>query len=91
MNETPPDGIPEELRLASDAVKKAIADIMEHCDSVRIFVTKDGDGRGDDKATLAYNRGDGNWFAQYGQIVEWVANTQHDSNVKSSKPDEEDE
>lgn len=88
--------LPEELKAADVAIRKAIADIMEHVDTVRIFVTKDADSTGEKAATLCYSRGQGSWYAQYGQIREWVENVQFDSNVKPHMPpttddDEEEE
>lgn len=51
-----------------EIVKASAARLREHFDSVQILVTVDaGDG-----ATLSIAWGEGNWFARYGQAVEWV-------------------
>lgn len=44
--------------------------LHEHCDSVRIFVTfPSNDGEAN---THAYETGKGNFYAQLGQVIEWV-------------------
>lgn len=45
-------------------------EIAEHCESVRIFVTKTPDD--DDHDTMASSIGKGNFYAQLGQIQEWL-------------------
>lgn len=50
-------------------VKAAANSLIEHFDSVRIFVTKH-DGPSD--ATGGYSTGKGNYHAQEGQIHEWL-------------------
>lgn len=49
-------------------VDQAVDNLMEHFDSVRIFVTKH-DGPSED--TGSYTRGGGNFYAQVGQVTEW--------------------
>lgn len=49
---------------------KACEQIIEHCDSVRIFVTKhSGDGTVN---TTFIDSGRGNFYAQLGQVREWL-------------------
>lgn len=43
--------------------------IMEHADSVRVFVTSH-DGVADN--SYAFSMGKGNFFAQVGQVREWI-------------------
>lgn len=43
--------------------------IMEHADSVRVFVTSH-DGMAD--VSHAFSIGKGNFFAQVGQVKEWI-------------------
>lgn len=50
-------------------VEDAVGALTEHFDSVRIFVTVH-DGSGD--ATLSYDTGAGNYYAQLGQVREWL-------------------
>lgn len=50
-------------------VEAAASALIEHFDSVRIFVTKH-DGEKD--ATGSFTSGKGNFFAQQGQIAEWM-------------------
>jgi len=56
-------------------IDKKRDEIREHVDSVRIFVTFETE---DDKGiatgdTTTYNTGAGNWYAQKGQLLEWLA------------------
>lgn len=52
-------------------VEDAAAQLSEHCDSVRIFVTKHAvDGESD--VTIAFDHGRGNIHAQVGQVMEWL-------------------
>lgn len=50
-------------------IHKKASEIMEHVDSVRIFVTYH---QGEIDSTQAYNYGGGNFYAQRGQITEWL-------------------
>jgi len=49
-----------------DAVKESL---LEHFDSVRIFVTRHN---GSEDTTQSYETGGGNFYAQLGQVREWV-------------------
>lgn len=44
--------------------------MLEHFDSVRIFVTRHS---GESANTAAYETGGGNFYAQLGQVREWLA------------------
>lgn len=57
----------EDVQLVKDVADR----LMEHFDSVRIFVTKH-DGTSD--TTIPYTTGVGNFYAQLGQVNEWKAN-----------------
>jgi hypothetical protein len=50
-------------------LQRACAQLMEHCDSVQIFVTVD-DGPNDQ--TRAYHFGGGSYFTRLGQVQHWV-------------------
>lgn len=56
---------PEEQKLVDDAVTK----LSEHFDSVRIFVTRHS---GAAENTASYENGSGNFYAQLGQVREWL-------------------
>lgn len=58
----------EKLAL-EEIVKRKASEIMEHADSVQIFITKHSGG---DCGTVAYAHGQGNWYSRYGQIQEWM-------------------
>ena len=51
--------------------------LMEHFDTVHIFVTK-FQREGNPDATTNGHWGRGNWFARYGQIIRWLRRTDHD-------------
>lgn len=51
-------------------VEEHLAQLGEHFDTVTILVTKH-DGSSED-GTLKIVRGQGNWFARYGQMIEWI-------------------
>ena len=56
-----------------EPVRKMMADMLsqlgEHCDSVRIFVTHH---RGGEETTYACTLGAGNYYAQLGQVKQWL-------------------
>ena len=52
-----------------DRMDKAALDLKEHFDSVTIFCTLHRD---DTKNTTHMTVGKGNWYARFGQVVEWV-------------------
>lgn len=50
-----------------EILRKALGMLGEEFDSVQVFCTRhDGEG------TLNVTRGTGNWFARWGQVVQWV-------------------
>jgi len=56
----------------NDLVDLHCAQLSEHFDSVRIFCSKhdsENEGQG---ATQGYTRGRGNYYAQRGQIADWL-------------------
>ncbi len=56
---------PELRKLVDDFNAK----MLEHFDSVRIFVTLHNGG---EEETQAYETGGGNFYAQLGQVKEWI-------------------
>lgn len=50
-------------------VQKALAQLMEHFDTVQIFATR---WDPQDCTTGSINRGNGNFYARIGQVREWV-------------------
>lgn len=69
-------------------VDEAVAKLLEHYDSVRIFVTRQV---GATATTESYDSGGGNLYAQLGQIREWQEfQTQyaHSFAAKKQTPDE---
>lgn len=70
-------------------VQKAAADLGEHFESVRIFVSWPHE----DKAhvTKTYDDGTGNWYASYGQIRQWILMEEERMRAAARKEFEEDE
>lgn len=71
----------EKQELRAIAVR-AVDQLGEHFDSVRVFVTKQ-----DGEATLAFNPGCGNHYASLGHVSEWVQ-ADKARTVWSEKPEE---
>lgn len=59
--------IPEQDQKMVDDIRTKL---LEHYDSVRIFVTRHD---GDSSDTASYETGGGNFYAQLGQVQEWLA------------------
>lgn len=51
-------------------VDKCRDQMLEHFDSVRVFVTKHNGGESE---TQSYETGGGNFYAQLGQVTEWLS------------------
>jgi hypothetical protein len=79
--------IPPELQEVDRLVDEALTKLGEHCDSVQIFCTitgSDGDG-----TTRSIERGAGNWYARYGQVVDWLVAKREET--RNSTRDESDD
>jgi hypothetical protein len=55
--------------LVEKLIDKALHELGEHCDSVRIFTTERGDSPG---ITSSMSKGVGNFYAQKGQVQAWL-------------------
>lgn len=62
----PAEQLPEQLR---SMVDKKASELMEHADSVQIFITWHDGGS---EVTKSYETGKGNFYARQGQIDEWL-------------------
>lgn len=51
-------------------VEKHVNQLAEHFDTVQIFTTRHDAGVED--GTVTVNMGAGNWYARFGQVMEWV-------------------
>lgn len=70
-----------------DRVQAAIDLLSEHFDTVQIFVTVyKGD---DDSTTHTIARGNGNWYARYGQVASWVVRQDEGTRVDARKDNEQ--
>lgn len=78
--DTPPDKDPE-----IELLEKHIAQLMEHFETVQIFVTRHDAGQG----TFNINLGDGNFFARLGQVQEWITKSNELSKENVRRQDNE--
>lgn len=62
-----------------ERVKAAVQTLMEHFDTVQIFASRYEieSERNGETTEIAY--GDGNWFARFGQVKEWIVCTEQRS------------
>lgn len=74
----------DESSQIENLAEECAAKLMEHADSVRIFITIH---TGDKSETFGYSTGLGNFQAQYGQIREWMI--RQDERVKIHARSEE--
>jgi hypothetical protein len=75
----------------SESERKLVDDVrdklMEQFDSVRIFVTRHNGGA---EETACYETGGGNFYAQLGQVQEWVCIQDQYQRNHAIRKDEED-
>lgn len=65
-----------------------VAQLLEHFESVRVFVTRSV--RGDDgPASLGGSQGGGNFYAQIGQVREWLVQQDHRARMRIEQVDAE--
>jgi hypothetical protein len=63
--------VSDEIQQADEEyVEGVIRQLRMRFDAVQVFVTRDEP----DQKTLAFSTGAGNWYARYGQVVEWLEN-----------------
>ena len=48
-------------------VQRKVSELLEHCDSAQIFITKHAEN-----VTQSYTWGAGNWYARDGQVRGWI-------------------
>lgn len=59
----------DEARHDYKVLDSFLAQLMEHFDTVQIVATKHCTER---DASIKRQRGDGNWYARYGSVKEWI-------------------
>lgn len=64
---------------------RVASQLGEHFDTVQIFASKHDPAEADGTVTLNY--GVGNWYARYGQVIEWTI--KHDEDARKSMYDDE--
>ncbi len=80
---------PEEINHIKKEVDDAASKLAEHVDSVIIFVTKQGDGSSSN--TFSCFTGRGNFYAQIGQVREWVIRQNEYVKLEARNQDDEEE
>ena len=63
-----------------ERINQCLQHLGEHFDSVHIFATRDETG--EKGGTITIQKGVGNWYARYGQIVEWITCESEQSRIK---------
>lgn len=69
-----------------DRVSKAVKDLSEYFDSVQIFVNK---YENNEVGTCHFSDGNGNWFAIYGQIRNWINHLEEKERHHTRKAEDE--
>lgn len=70
-------------------VKRHVAELGEHFDSVQIFVTRFEAGV--EQHTVSVQLGSGNWFARMGHIRDWLVKEDEATRLKVRKDESETE
>lgn len=71
-----------------EMVEKHVQQLAEHFDTVHIFTTR---YVGETESTRSVQTGCGNYFARYGQAVEWVAQKDEEARIQERFDEEDDE
>jgi len=75
--------------MPNEEMEKMVEDsadrLMEHFDSVRIFVTVH---RGDKESTKGITKGRGNYYAQIGQVREFIIRDDKQTRMEEEKENE---
>ena len=72
---------------AKALVNKHASELQEHFDSIRIFVSWPHED--DAHRTLTWDTGRGNFYAQYGQIVQWIIVQDEQQREWARRPEDE--
>lgn len=76
----------------SDTDQQRVTDaatlLQEHFDSVRIFVTRHGE---DGETTTQFDAGRGNFYAQFGQVSEWIEIQRHYQRLWAERHDRDED
>lgn len=70
-----------------DRIKRAVAELGEHFDTVQVFATRCEDGTLDGTINISY--GAGNWFARYGQVARWIAKEDESERIEVRSAEQE--
>jgi hypothetical protein len=66
------NSVPQTPEGRKELLASFVTRLMEHFDTVQIFVTH----REEDKLTGSLVTGQGNWYARYGSVKEWLMETE---------------
>lgn len=81
--DTEQEGDTHEQDLAK--LKNAVARLMEHFDTVQIFVT-----RHTANGTVNAHWGEGNWFARRGHVGDWITKCDQEARNLAQRADDDD-
>lgn len=66
-------------------VQAAVSGLGEHFDTVQVFVSR---FEHEDRGTMNVAYGAGNWYARYGQVVQWIERRNEDDRIERRKVSE---
>lgn len=82
------DLTPEDRKIET-IINRAIQELGENgCESIRIFVTYRSAGA---RNATAFTKGEGNSYAQYGQISKWLITEDEETKKESWEPEDDDD
>lgn len=91
MSDEPENSL-ERAKRRMRIVKRHVDALMEHFDCVQIFVTAVGKNDEGGQSTFGHVFGDGNFYARYGHVKEWVKRREAEFGTDNDDiPDMEDE
>lgn len=70
----------KDLALINDALNT----LIEHFDSVQIFVSRHEEAVSN--GTITLQNGRGNWFTRYGQIKQWIIRSDESARIEERNP-----
>lgn len=78
---------PNELTEPAKLIDEFLDRVMEHVDSVQVFINKKAtDG---EDGTRFISKGRGNWFARYGHVKNWTIREEHGTRMDMENEDDE--
>lgn len=66
-------------------IRTALQVLGEHFDTVQIFTTRHEEG--ELNGTVQIAMGAGNWYARYGQVIEWLGKNNERTRISTRRED----